>query len=127
MKTGVSILAGLLTGVLVAVGILAAFVFVGPDPVGLRPTPAPTLIPSVAPLPSASIEPPSASPAPSVSQPAASAPAASAPAASGPAASGPAASASAVPGGSPNPSDEQASIGQPGMPVLAAARGDPIN
>jgi cytochrome c biogenesis protein CcmG/thiol:disulfide interchange protein DsbE len=46
MKTGVSILAGLLAGVLVAVGILAAFVFVGPDPVGLRPTPAPTLLPS---------------------------------------------------------------------------------
>lgn len=46
MKTGVSILAGLFAGVLVAVGVLAAFVFVGPDPVGLRPTPAPTLLPS---------------------------------------------------------------------------------
>ena len=46
MKTGVSILAGLIAGVLVAVGVLAAFVFVGPDPVGLRPTLAPTLLPS---------------------------------------------------------------------------------
>jgi peroxiredoxin len=48
MKTGVSILAGLGAGVLVAVLLLAAFVFVGPDPVGLRPTPAPTLLPSAA-------------------------------------------------------------------------------
>jgi peroxiredoxin len=49
MKTGVSILAGLLAGILVAVGVLAAFVFVGPDPIGLRPTPAPTLVPSASP------------------------------------------------------------------------------
>jgi peroxiredoxin len=55
MKTGASILAGLLAGILVAVGVLAAFVFVGPDPVGLRPTPAPTLIPSA--LPGASVTP----------------------------------------------------------------------
>ena len=46
MKTGISILAGLFAGVLVAAGILAAFVFVGPDPVGLRPTPPPTLVPA---------------------------------------------------------------------------------
>src|SRR5215218_25228 len=54
MKTGATLLAGLLAGVLVAVGVLAAFVFVGPDPVGLRPTPAPTVLPtaSVAPSPS---------------------------------------------------------------------------
>lgn len=52
MKTGVSILAGLLAGILVAVGVLAAFVFVGPDPVGLRPTPAPTLVPSASLAPS---------------------------------------------------------------------------
>jgi thiol-disulfide isomerase/thioredoxin len=52
MKTGVAILAGLLVGVLVAVGVLAAFVFVGPDPIGLRPTPSP--IASIAPSPSAS-------------------------------------------------------------------------
>ncbi|MBA2381557.1 MAG: redoxin domain-containing protein [Chloroflexi bacterium] len=55
MKTGVSILAGLLAGVLVAVGVLAAFVFVGPDPVGLRPTPAPTIVPSASAAPSSSI------------------------------------------------------------------------
>jgi cytochrome c biogenesis protein CcmG, thiol:disulfide interchange protein DsbE len=51
MKTGATILAGLLAGVLVAGGILLAFVFVGPDPVGLRAPPAPTLIPSAAPAP----------------------------------------------------------------------------
>jgi peroxiredoxin len=66
MKTGVSILAGLLAGVLVAVGILAAFVFVGPDPVGLRPTPAPTLVPSAAPTASSSVAPASAAASPSV-------------------------------------------------------------
>jgi cytochrome c biogenesis protein CcmG/thiol:disulfide interchange protein DsbE len=73
MKTGVSILAGLLAGVLVAVGVLAAFVFVGPDPVGLRPTPAPTLVPSASPAPSVT---PSASVAgvPSVSPGAGSSP-----------------------------------------------------
>jgi cytochrome c biogenesis protein CcmG, thiol:disulfide interchange protein DsbE len=54
MKTGATILAGLLAGVLVAVGVLAAFVFVGPDPVGLRPTPAPTVLPSVSIAPSPS-------------------------------------------------------------------------
>ncbi|MBA2718618.1 MAG: redoxin domain-containing protein [Chloroflexi bacterium] len=59
MKTGVSILAGLIAGVLVAVGVLAAFVFVGPDPIGLRPTPAPTVQPTAS--PSASIVPPVAS------------------------------------------------------------------
>ena len=66
MKTGLAILAGLLAGVLVAVGVLAAFVFVGPDPIGLRPTPTPA--PSVAPPPSASAS-PSASTAPSGSSP----------------------------------------------------------
>ena len=59
MKTGVSILAGLLAGVLVAVGVLAAFVFVGPDPIGLRPTPVPTVQPTAS--PSGSLVPPSAS------------------------------------------------------------------
>ena len=68
MKTGITILAGLLAGILVAAGILAAFVFVGPDPIGLRPAPAPTLIPPTpvpptpAPSASASVA-PSASPA----------------------------------------------------------------
>ena len=46
MKSAVTILVGLLAGVAVAAAVLAAFVFVGPDPVGLRPTPAPTLIAS---------------------------------------------------------------------------------
>jgi cytochrome c biogenesis protein CcmG/thiol:disulfide interchange protein DsbE len=67
MKTGIAILAGLLAGVLVAVGVLAAFVFVGPDPIGLRPTPSPTA--SAVASPSASVA-PSASPAPSASSPA---------------------------------------------------------
>jgi peroxiredoxin len=51
MRPGVAILTGLLAGVLVAAGVLAAFVFVGPDPIGLRPTPTPTfsLEPSVSP------------------------------------------------------------------------------
>lgn len=69
MKTGASILAGLVAGILVAIGVLAAFVFVGPDPVGLRPTPAPTLLPpasaaSIAPsvLPSVSSVPASGGP-----------------------------------------------------------------
>jgi peroxiredoxin len=50
MKTGVTIFTGLLAGVLVATGVLAAFVFVGPDPVGLRPTAAPSFsaAPSIA-------------------------------------------------------------------------------
>jgi cytochrome c biogenesis protein CcmG/thiol:disulfide interchange protein DsbE len=67
MKTGIAILAGLLAGVLVAAGVLAAFVFVGPDPIGLRPTPSPTV--SAAPPPSASVGPSasSASSAPAVS------------------------------------------------------------
>jgi peroxiredoxin len=69
MKTGVAILAGLLAGVLVAVGILAAFVFVGPDPIGLRPTPSPTASlepsPSASVGPSASIEPSASAPSPS--------------------------------------------------------------
>jgi hypothetical protein len=67
MKTALTILAGLLVGVLVGVGVLAAFVFVGPDPVGLQPTPAPTLVPpSISPSPSLVPSPstsPSASPA----------------------------------------------------------------
>ena len=69
MKTGIAILAGLLAGVLVAAGVLAAFVFVGPDPVGLRPTPSPS--PSIAPSPSVSVAPSSsASVTPSASAPA---------------------------------------------------------
>jgi cytochrome c biogenesis protein CcmG/thiol:disulfide interchange protein DsbE len=52
MKTGVAILAGLLAGILVAAGVLVAFVFVGPDPVGLRPTPSPSIVASAPPSPS---------------------------------------------------------------------------
>ena len=62
MKTAATILAGLLAGILVASGVLAAFVFVGPDPVGLRPTPSPSVAPSHSPSPS-----PSASPSPRAS------------------------------------------------------------
>jgi cytochrome c biogenesis protein CcmG/thiol:disulfide interchange protein DsbE len=54
MKTAATILAGLLAGILVAAGALAAFVFVGPDPVGLRPTPSPSVAVSPSPSPSAS-------------------------------------------------------------------------
>ena len=57
MKTALTIVAGLLTGVLVAVGVLAAFVFAGPDPVGLRPTPSPTVTASPIPSPSAAASP----------------------------------------------------------------------
>ena len=64
MKTGGAILAGLLAGVLVAAGVLAAFVFVGSDPIGLRPTPSPTVAATASPSASAG---PSASPAPSAS------------------------------------------------------------
>src|SRR4029078_11596995 len=45
MKSPLSILAGLLFGVLAGAAILAAFVFVGPDRVGLRPTPSPSAVP----------------------------------------------------------------------------------
>ena len=67
MKTGISILAGLLAGVLVAAGVLAAFVFVGPDPIGLRLTTAPTLVP-----PSASVAIESPAPSTACGSPAAS-------------------------------------------------------
>ena len=99
MKTGITILAGLLAGVLVAAGILAALVFAGPDPVGLRPTPAPTLVPTVAPSPSASV-----GPAPSS--------ACGSPAASGSAAAGCGPGASGSPAASANPG-AAFHIGQP--------------
>lgn len=72
MKSALTILAGLLVGVLVATGILAALLFAGPDTVGLQPTPTPTIVPSVAPSvapsPSPTLFLPTASPsaAPSV-------------------------------------------------------------
>jgi len=90
MKTAITILAGLVAGVLVAVGILAVLVFAGPVPVGLQPTPQPTpsVAPSVAPspslVPSASPSPaPTFAPSPSLapSANASSAPSASAPSA----------------------------------------------
>jgi peroxiredoxin len=57
MKTGIAILAGLIAGVLVATGVLAAFVLVGPDPIGLQATPSPTLLAADSPSPSASTVP----------------------------------------------------------------------
>jgi thiol-disulfide isomerase/thioredoxin len=57
MRSGVTIVAGLLAGVLVAFGILAALVFVGPDPVGLRPTPSPSAQPSLVAVASPSLSP----------------------------------------------------------------------
>jgi cytoskeletal protein RodZ len=99
MRTGAVILAGLLAGVVVALGVLAAFLFVGPDPVGLRPTPSPE--PSV--IVSAS---PSTSPSASPSASPASSPSASAPPAGSPSPSvSPAGSAS----GGPAPSGSDAS------------------
>ena len=68
MRSAVAIVAGLLAGVLVALGVLAAFVFVGPDPVGLRPIASPSVTPSAVPVASASASAAasaSASPAPS--------------------------------------------------------------
>jgi thiol-disulfide isomerase/thioredoxin len=44
MGSRLSIVAGLAAGLLVAVGVLAAFIFVGPDPIGLRPSPAPSQV-----------------------------------------------------------------------------------
>lgn len=101
MRSGAVILAGLLAGFLVAVGVLVAFVFVGPDPVGLRPTPRPTLVPTAQ---------------PSVASASASASAV---------ASGSAGSASAS-GGSPAPSDSIARafhIGQPAPPLVVPQLG----
>ena len=102
MKTGITILAGLLAGILVAVGILAAFIFVGPDPVGLRPTPPPTLVPATP------------SPAPSV-VPSPSVPAASA-------STAPGASAAGSPGGSVDPS-AALHIGQPAPALVVPQLG----
>jgi cytochrome c biogenesis protein CcmG, thiol:disulfide interchange protein DsbE len=101
MKTGISILAGLLAGILVAVGILAAFVFVGPDPVGLRPTPSPTLVPAT-PSPAPSI---AASPSVPVGSP-----------------SGPGASPAGSPGGSVDPG-AAFHIGQPAPALVVPQLG----
>ena len=110
MKTGIAILAGLLAGVLVAAGVLAAFVFVGPDPIGLRPTPSPSPFVSV---------PPSASTPPTASAPVAP-------------------SGSAAPSGSGSGGDQAAfHVGEPAPPIvvpqmgggtidLAALKGQPV-
>jgi thiol-disulfide isomerase/thioredoxin len=69
MKTGVAILAGLFAGVLVAAGVLAAFVFVGPDPIGLRPTPTPVASSAASLSPSPVLASASAGASPSASLP----------------------------------------------------------
>jgi hypothetical protein len=74
MKTAIAILAGLLAGVLVAAGVLAAFVFMVPDPVAVVPTPLPLVFPTASIAPSASAGPstsagPSGSPVPTGSAP----------------------------------------------------------
>jgi cytochrome c biogenesis protein CcmG/thiol:disulfide interchange protein DsbE len=78
MRSGVTILAGLATGILVAIGILAAFVFVGPDPVGLRPTPTPALLASASPSVATASPAPSRSASSLPSESASSAPSSSA-------------------------------------------------
>jgi hypothetical protein len=109
MRSAAVILAGLLAGVLVALGVLAAFLFVGPEPVGLRPTPSP--VPSIAasaspsPVPSivASASP---SPLPSVAASASPSPLPPASASVSPAGSP---SGSPAPSASPSPSGSDAS------------------
>ena len=101
MKTAITVIAGLFIGGLVAVGILAAFVFVGPDPVGLRPTRSPSTVPS-----------PSAAPSPSLAASPSVAPSPSVPASAAPSV-GPSSSASGGPipaSGAPNAAFH---IGQP--------------
>ena len=117
MKTALTILAGLLAGVLVALGVIAAFVFVGPAPVGLRPTSPPSAAPSVAPSSPPSEEP--GSPAPSGSVAASGSPAASGPVAG-----------SGNPGavfhiGQPAPALVVPQVGG-GVVDLAALRGKPV-
>ena len=101
MRSGATILAGLIAGVLVALGLLAAFVFVGPDPVGLRPTPRPSAAPS--PIASPSTR-PSVAPSPIASP---STPPSVAPSAA-PASGSPPAPPSGSPGLQPTASDASA-------------------
>jgi hypothetical protein len=111
MKTGGAILAGLLAGVFVATGVLVAFVFVGPDPIGLRPTPSPTVAATASPSPTvAATASPSASAGPSASVGPSGLPA-------------PSASASA---GAPSGSDAGQTgfhIGEPAPPLIVAQLG----
>jgi peroxiredoxin len=110
MRTGLTILAGLLAGGLVAIGVLAALVFVGPDPVGLGRTPPPAVAPSAeaAASPSAAASPPAS--------PGASAWAGSSGSA-GPSGSAGSASPAASPSGSSNV-EADFHVGQP-APALA--------
>lgn len=109
MRSAVTIVAGLLAGVLVAFGVLAALVFVGPDPVGLRPTPSPSAEPSLVAVAS-----PSPSPSPSLG----------ASASGGSASGGP--SGSAGPGGSVVPSDASQAgfhVGELAPPLVVSQLG----
>jgi hypothetical protein len=110
MRSGITILAGLLAGVVVAVGILAAFVFLGPDPIGLRPTPGPTVAATASPSLAASV-------APSSSAGSAGPSAASA----GP--SGSAAGTSPAPSASGEASQTGFHVGQPAPPLVVAQLG----
>jgi cytochrome c biogenesis protein CcmG, thiol:disulfide interchange protein DsbE len=129
MKSVLAVVAGLFFGVLVASGVLAAFVFVGPDPVGLRPTPSP----SPSPAPSAAVASASlsvASGAPSGSGPSGSP---GGPSASPGGPSGSVGGPSGSPGGSPgspggSPAGSDASqtgfhVGQPAPPLTLSRLG----
>jgi cytoskeletal protein RodZ len=119
MKTGGAILAGLLAGVLVAAGLLVAFVLVGPDPIGLRPTPSPTV--AVTPSPTVAVTPsPTVAVTPSPTVAATASPSASA----GPSAS-PAASASASAGAATGSDAGQTGfhIGEPTPPLVVPQLG----
>lgn len=80
MKTAVTILAGLVLGVVVGLAILAAVVLLGPTPSGLQPTPSPIASPSASAAPSAA---PSRSLPPSPSPSASAGPSSSAAASGG--------------------------------------------
>ena len=80
MKSALTILAGLIVGALVAVGIIAAIVLAGSGPIVIHPSAAPTVAPSAAPsvVPSAI---PSAAPSASGSTAPSTAPASAGPSA----------------------------------------------
>jgi thiol-disulfide isomerase/thioredoxin len=52
MGSRLSIVAGVAAGLLVAAGVLLGFIFVGPDPIGLRPSPSPSQVAVASPSPS---------------------------------------------------------------------------
>jgi peroxiredoxin len=119
MKTGVTIFTGLLAGVLVAAGVLAALVLVGPDPVGLRPTAAPSF--SAAPSIAASI----AASAPASAPASAVASGSSAPSGSGAAPSGSGGDQAGFHVGEQAPALSLAQLGG-GTIDLAGLRGKPV-